>query len=186
MVVMVLLGGKGTLWGPVIGAVIFHALKEVTWTYLLGWQFVALGVLNRRDHRLFPAGVLAEGPHHQRPNEVRSGDCHPRFARPPRSSGWRRRWAKARKRWRRCTAIWLRPSARRPLLRTDRDCASPDEIALVGVRSGIKPRYNRPCQPCSPALITRDARAMLKMPRGMEKATLNLGMCSPAQTSSWR
>lgn len=45
MVVMALLGGKGTLWGPVVGAVIFHTIKEVTWTYLLGWQWVALGVL---------------------------------------------------------------------------------------------------------------------------------------------
>ena len=45
MVVMVLLGGKGTLWGPVIGAVIFHTVKEVTWTYFLGWQFIALGAL---------------------------------------------------------------------------------------------------------------------------------------------
>jgi len=45
MVVAVLLGGKGTLWGPVIGAVTFHTLKEVTWTHFLGWQWVALGVL---------------------------------------------------------------------------------------------------------------------------------------------
>lgn len=45
MVLMVLLGGKGTLWGPVIGATVFHIIKEVTWTYLLGWQWVALGVL---------------------------------------------------------------------------------------------------------------------------------------------
>ncbi len=45
MVVMVLLGGKGTLWGPVIGAVVFHFFKEVTWTYFLGWQWVALGAL---------------------------------------------------------------------------------------------------------------------------------------------
>ncbi|MEM8698527.1 MAG: branched-chain amino acid ABC transporter permease, partial [Pseudomonadota bacterium] len=45
MVLMVLLGGKGTLWGPVIGAFLFHAIKEVTWTYLLGTQWVALGVL---------------------------------------------------------------------------------------------------------------------------------------------
>ena len=45
MVLMVLLGGKGTLWGPVVGAVIFHVIKEVTWTYFLGWQFVALGLL---------------------------------------------------------------------------------------------------------------------------------------------
>jgi branched-chain amino acid transport system permease protein len=45
MVLMVLLGGKGTLWGPVVGAVIFHVIKEATWTYFLGWQFVTLGVL---------------------------------------------------------------------------------------------------------------------------------------------
>ena len=45
MVVMCLLGGKGTLWGPVVGATLFHAFKEVTWTYLLGWQWVALGGL---------------------------------------------------------------------------------------------------------------------------------------------
>ena len=56
MVIMVLLGGKGTLWGPVIGAVVFHTIKEVTWTYFLGWQFIALGLLDRRHHRLFPAG----------------------------------------------------------------------------------------------------------------------------------
>ncbi len=45
MVVCVLLGGKGTLWGPVIGAIMFHVFKEVTWNYLLGWQWVALGAL---------------------------------------------------------------------------------------------------------------------------------------------
>ncbi len=31
--------------GPVVGAIIFHVIKEVTWTYFLGWQFVALGLL---------------------------------------------------------------------------------------------------------------------------------------------
>ncbi len=45
MVVCVLLGGKGTLWGPVVGAVAFHLFKEVTWNYFLGWQWVALGML---------------------------------------------------------------------------------------------------------------------------------------------
>lgn len=45
MVVCVLLGGKGTLWGPVIGAIMFQVFKETTWTYLLGWQWVALGAL---------------------------------------------------------------------------------------------------------------------------------------------
>lgn len=45
MVVCVLLGGKGTLWGPVLGAVMFQVFKEVTWNYFLGWQWVALGAL---------------------------------------------------------------------------------------------------------------------------------------------
>jgi len=45
MVVCVLLGGKGTLWGPIVGAILFHVIKEVTWNYLLGWQWVALGAL---------------------------------------------------------------------------------------------------------------------------------------------
>ncbi|MGD9867540.1 MAG: branched-chain amino acid ABC transporter permease [Hyphomicrobiales bacterium] len=45
MVLMVLLGGKGTIWGPIVGAIVFHVIKEVTWTYFLGWQFVALGAL---------------------------------------------------------------------------------------------------------------------------------------------
>jgi branched-chain amino acid transport system permease protein len=45
MVLMVLLGGKGTLWGPIIGAVVFDVIKEVTWTYFLGWQNVVLGGL---------------------------------------------------------------------------------------------------------------------------------------------
>jgi len=45
MVVCVLLGGKGTLWGPIIGAIMFQIFKEVTWNYLLGWQWVALGAL---------------------------------------------------------------------------------------------------------------------------------------------
>ena len=35
MVLMAILGGKGTLWGPVIGAVVFHITQELFWTYLL-------------------------------------------------------------------------------------------------------------------------------------------------------
>ncbi|HWB47315.1 MAG TPA: branched-chain amino acid ABC transporter permease [Hyphomicrobiaceae bacterium] len=58
MVVMALLGGKGTLWGPVIGAVIFHTFKEVTWTYFLGWQFVALGLLIVVTIVYFQQGVV--------------------------------------------------------------------------------------------------------------------------------
>src|SRR3546814_19189112 len=41
MILMAILGGRGTLWGPVIGAVIFHVTQQLFWTYLLGWQRVA-------------------------------------------------------------------------------------------------------------------------------------------------
>jgi branched-chain amino acid transport system permease protein len=58
MVVMCLLGGKGTLWGPVIGATLFHAIKEVTWTHLLGWQWVALGVLIIVNIVYFQQGIV--------------------------------------------------------------------------------------------------------------------------------
>ena len=58
MVLMAILGGKGTLWGPVIGAVIFHITKEVFWTYLLGWQRVALGVLIVVIVLFFPQGIM--------------------------------------------------------------------------------------------------------------------------------
>jgi branched-chain amino acid transport system permease protein len=44
MVLMAILGGRGTLWGPVVGAAIFHATQELFWTYLLGWQRVAMGL----------------------------------------------------------------------------------------------------------------------------------------------
>jgi branched-chain amino acid transport system permease protein len=67
MVVMSLLGGKGTLWGPVIGATLFHIVKELTWTYMLGWQWVALGVLIIINVVYFQQGILgwvqAKRPH---------------------------------------------------------------------------------------------------------------------------
>lgn len=58
MVLMVLLGGKGTLWGPVIGAVLFHVIREVTWTYLLGWQWVLLGALIIINVIYFQQGIM--------------------------------------------------------------------------------------------------------------------------------
>jgi branched-chain amino acid transport system permease protein len=58
MVLMAILGGKGTLWGPVIGAVIFHITQELFWTYLLGWQRVALGLLIVVIVVFFPVGIL--------------------------------------------------------------------------------------------------------------------------------
>jgi len=58
MVLMAILGGKGTLWGPVLGAVVFHLTKELFWAWLLGWQRVALGLLIVVIVVFFPVGIL--------------------------------------------------------------------------------------------------------------------------------
>lgn len=58
MVLMAVLGGKGTLWGPVIGAAIFHLVQELFWTYLLGWQRVALGALIVLIVVFYPQGIM--------------------------------------------------------------------------------------------------------------------------------
>ncbi len=59
MLLMTLIGGKGTIWGPVIGAVVFQIFKEFFWTFLFGWQRVALGLLIVIIVVFFPGGVLA-------------------------------------------------------------------------------------------------------------------------------
>ena len=58
MVAMALLGGKGTLWGPVLGAIIFHVIKETTWTYLLNLQWVALGLILIINIVYFQQGIM--------------------------------------------------------------------------------------------------------------------------------
>ena len=58
MVLMAILGGKGTLWGPIIGATLFHFFKEGLWTFILGWQYVALGVLIVVIVIYFPEGLM--------------------------------------------------------------------------------------------------------------------------------
>jgi len=58
MVLMTILGGKGTLWGPIIGASAFHIFKESFWSLFLGWQYVALGVLIIVIVIYFPEGIM--------------------------------------------------------------------------------------------------------------------------------
>jgi len=58
MVLMAILGGKGTLIGPIIGAIIFHLFKEGFWTFFLGWQYVALGALIVVVVVFFPEGIM--------------------------------------------------------------------------------------------------------------------------------
>jgi len=58
MVLMAILGGRGTLWGPVIGAAVFHTTQELFWTYLFGWQRVALGLVIVAIVVFFPLGIM--------------------------------------------------------------------------------------------------------------------------------
>jgi branched-chain amino acid transport system permease protein len=54
---MAILGGSASIWGPVLGAVVFHITQELFWTYLLGWQRVALGLLIVLIVVFFPQGI---------------------------------------------------------------------------------------------------------------------------------
>jgi branched-chain amino acid transport system permease protein len=58
MLLMTLIGGKGTIWGPILGAVVFQVFKEFFWTYLFGWQRVALGLLIVVIVVFFPDGIM--------------------------------------------------------------------------------------------------------------------------------
>ncbi|MGV1013851.1 MAG: branched-chain amino acid ABC transporter permease [Methyloceanibacter sp.] len=58
MILMALLGGRGTLLGPIVGAIVFQITKELFWTYMLGWQRVALGVLIVIVAVFFPTGIV--------------------------------------------------------------------------------------------------------------------------------
>lgn len=58
MILMAILGGKGTIWGPVLGAAVFHLTQEFFWKFLFGWQRVALGALIVLIVVFFPQGIL--------------------------------------------------------------------------------------------------------------------------------
>ena len=58
MVAAALLGGKGTLWGPVLGAIIFHVIKDAAWTLLLGFQWIALGIILIINIVYFQQGIV--------------------------------------------------------------------------------------------------------------------------------
>ena len=58
MILMAILGGKGTLWGPIIGAVIFHITQELFWSLFFGWQRVALGAIIVAIVVFFPMGIM--------------------------------------------------------------------------------------------------------------------------------
>ena len=44
--------------GPVVGAIIFHVVKETTWTYLLNLQWIALGLILIVNIVYFQQGLM--------------------------------------------------------------------------------------------------------------------------------
>jgi ABC-type branched-subunit amino acid transport system ATPase component/ABC-type branched-subunit amino acid transport system permease subunit len=59
MVVMVLLGGRGSLWGPVIGALIIMSVREVTWAEFPALHLAMLGILMILVTLYLPDGILS-------------------------------------------------------------------------------------------------------------------------------
>ena len=58
MVMMSMLGGLGTVWGPPLGAVIIYVLQTVVWGRLFGFHLLVLGVLMVLLVLFLPEGIL--------------------------------------------------------------------------------------------------------------------------------
>ena len=52
------MGSEMCIRDRVIGATVFHIFKEGFWTFFLGWQYVALGVLIVVIVIYFPEGIM--------------------------------------------------------------------------------------------------------------------------------
>lgn len=58
MVMMAILGGLGTVWGPPLGAVVIYALQQTVWGHLFGVHLLALGILLVFLVLFLPEGIL--------------------------------------------------------------------------------------------------------------------------------
>lgn len=58
MVMMSMLGGLGTVWGPPLGAVVIYYLQDLLWTNLFDRHLLALGVLLVAIVLFMPEGIL--------------------------------------------------------------------------------------------------------------------------------
>ena len=58
MVMMSMLGGLGTVWGPPLGAVVIYFLQDLLWGNLFGRHLLALGVLLVVLVLFLPEGIL--------------------------------------------------------------------------------------------------------------------------------
>ena len=58
MIVMVLFGGKGTIWGPVLGAVLLFTLQEMIWARFIYVHQLLFGAIIVSVVLLMPRGIL--------------------------------------------------------------------------------------------------------------------------------
>jgi branched-chain amino acid transport system permease protein len=58
MIVMVLFGGKGTVWGPVLGAVVLFVFQEAVWAHFIYLHQLLFGAIIVAVVLLMPRGVL--------------------------------------------------------------------------------------------------------------------------------
>jgi branched-chain amino acid transport system permease protein len=58
MIVMVLFGGKGTIWGPVLGAVILFTFQELVWAHFPHAHQILLGAIIVTVVLVMPRGIL--------------------------------------------------------------------------------------------------------------------------------
>ena len=58
MIVMVLFGGKGTIWGPVLGAVLLFTLQEMIWSRFIYVHQLLFGAIIVIVVLFMPRGIL--------------------------------------------------------------------------------------------------------------------------------
>lgn len=58
MIVMVMFGGNGTVWGPVVGTVLLMILREILWASYPSLHMAALGLILLIVVLFFPSGLL--------------------------------------------------------------------------------------------------------------------------------
>ena len=58
MIMMCMLGGLGTVWGPVLGAVLLYLLQDLIWSNLVDYHLLVLGVLLILIIMFIPYGIL--------------------------------------------------------------------------------------------------------------------------------
>ncbi len=58
MIVMALFGGKGTIWGPVLGAAVLFAFQEMVWARFIYLHQLLFGAIIVGVVLLMPRGIL--------------------------------------------------------------------------------------------------------------------------------